>query len=151
MDPSKCELASKEIKYLVYILNVEGVKMHPAKIEVISTWKSPKSVKEIRSSPSFAYFYRGFIKDFASISSLLHALTKKGTTFFWNPNHQSSFEKINLFIPAPILRIWLEDRVTILETGASRWATDGQQVVANHITARTVTNTQLRISLKNLL
>ena len=78
LDPDKCIFASKEIKYLGYIVNVkEGVKIDPRKIEAINAWEAPSNIREVRSFLEFANFYREFIKDFASIANPLHKLTKK--------------------------------------------------------------------------
>ena len=127
LDPEKCEFASKKIKYLGYIVDVEeGIKMDPSKIGAITSWKAPSNLREVRSFLGFANFYRGFIKDFASISNPLHSLTKKGTSFSWNEEHQTSLDNLKrLFITAPILQMWREDRDTILESDASGWATGG--------------------------
>ena len=127
MDPSKCRFAAKEIKYLGYIINVEdGIKMDPSKIDAITKWEAPKSIKEVRSFLGFANFYRGFIKDFASISNPLHILTKKNTPFHWDTEKQLSFETLKrLFTTSPILKMWREDHKTILETDASGWAVGG--------------------------
>lgn len=127
LDPNKCDFAAKEIKYLGFVINVEeGVKMDPKKIEAITSWDAPKSIKETRSFLGFSNFYRGFIKDFASISIPLHALTKKGALFHWDKQHQSSFDTLKrLFTSAPILKMWHEDLETILESDASGWATGG--------------------------
>ncbi|KAI0995750.1 hypothetical protein K3495_g12432 [Podosphaera aphanis] len=72
LDPQKCEFASKEIKYLGFIISVkEGIKVDPDKVKAISTWEVPKNVKGVRSFLGFANFYRGFVKNFAEISNPL--------------------------------------------------------------------------------
>lgn len=78
LNPNKCIFASIEIKYLGLIINVkEGVKMDPRKIEAITSSEAPSNLKEVRTFLGLADFYRGFIKDFASISNPLHALPSK--------------------------------------------------------------------------
>lgn len=127
LDPRKCEFASKEIKYLGFIIDVQkGIPVDPEKIKAISLWEAPKNVKETRSFLGFANFYRNFISDFAKISGPLNDLTKKYTPFAWEKEHQLAFEKLKiLFTTAPILKLWHEDCKTVLETKASGWATGG--------------------------
>lgn len=85
----------------------EGVMMDPSKVEVITSWKAPSNVREVRSFLGFSNFYRGFIRNFASISNPLQTLTKKGTAFHWNEQHQTSSDTLKrLFITAPILQMW---------------------------------------------
>lgn len=79
LDPKKCEFAKKEIKYLGFIVNVNGgIKANPQKIEAIASWEAPKEIKGVRSFLGFANFYRAFIANFAHISAPLQVLTKKG-------------------------------------------------------------------------
>ncbi|KAI0996740.1 hypothetical protein K3495_g11442 [Podosphaera aphanis] len=125
LDPQKCEFASKEIKYLGFIISVkEGIKVDPDKVKAISTWEVPKNVKGVRSFLGFANFYRGFVKNFAEISNPLLNLTKKGSPFRWVDQHERAFNELKRwFITAPILAIWNESRKTVLETDSSGWAT----------------------------
>ncbi len=43
---AKCSFNNKEVKFLGHIIGREGVKVNPAKIEVVKTWPEPKSVKQ---------------------------------------------------------------------------------------------------------
>lgn len=127
LDPKKCEFANKEIKYLGFIIKVkEGIKVDPEKIKAISTWEAPIDIKGVRSFLGFANFYRGFVKDFARISIPLLNLTKKGTPFIWREQHQEAFDELKrLFVTAPVLAMWNENRVTIMESDSSGWAIGG--------------------------
>lgn len=127
LDPQKCEFAKKEIKYLGFIINVEeGIKVDPNKIRAIASWETPTNVKGVRGFLGFANFYRGFIGNFASVSAPLQDLTKKGSAFRWDKQHQEAFEKLkSLFITAPVLALWNGELETVLETDASGWATGG--------------------------
>ncbi|KAI0997916.1 hypothetical protein K3495_g10275 [Podosphaera aphanis] len=127
LDPSKCEFAKEEIKYLGFIINVkEGIKVDPEKIRAIAAWEAPTDVKGVRSFLGFANFYRIFIEDFAQVSAPLQILTKKGALFCWLKYQQEAFDRLkNLFITAPILALWNGDSETVLETDASGWATGG--------------------------
>ncbi len=49
--------------------------MDPEKIEAIKTWPGPKNLKELRSIPGFAGYYRRFIKDYSQIVKPLNDLT----------------------------------------------------------------------------
>lgn len=72
----------------------------------------------------FANFYRGFVNNFANISTPLHNMTKKGAPFQWKEEKEKAFQKLKrLFNSAPVLAMWQENRQTILETDASGWAT----------------------------
>ena len=127
LDPNKCDFATKETKYLGYLISVdEGIKVDHEKIKAIASWEAPKDVKGVRSFIGFANFYRNFIKDFARVSGPLQKPTKKGTPFRWDTEQQEAFNLLKqLFTTTPILAMWQDERETVLETDASGWATGG--------------------------
>nr|GEU62330.1 hypothetical protein [Tanacetum cinerariifolium] len=61
----------------VFLGDLLGLKVDPAKIKAMVNWQASKSVGEIRSFLGLAGYYRGFIQDFSKIASSLTKLTKK--------------------------------------------------------------------------
>ena len=45
----KCELWLQKVQFIGHIVSRKGIKVDPAKIEVIMNWKRPKIPTEIRS------------------------------------------------------------------------------------------------------
>ncbi|KAA0067305.1 ty3-gypsy retrotransposon protein [Cucumis melo var. makuwa] len=59
---------------------------------------------EIRSFLGLAGYYRRFVEDFSRIANPLTQLTRKGTTFVWNPAYESSFQELKQkLVSAPVL------------------------------------------------
>jgi hypothetical protein len=54
----KTEFYKQEVKFLGYIVSREGLKMDSKKIEAITSWPKPSTVKEVQSFLGFANFYR---------------------------------------------------------------------------------------------
>ena len=46
---SKCEFWLREVQFLGHVVNNEGIKVDPAKIEAIMSWERPKMLTEVRS------------------------------------------------------------------------------------------------------
>ena len=46
---SKCEFWLKEVQFLGHVVNKEGIKVDPAKIEAVMNWERPKTPTEVRS------------------------------------------------------------------------------------------------------
>ena len=46
---NKCDFWLKEVSFLGHIVSVEGIRVDPAKIEAVVSWKSPQNVTEVRS------------------------------------------------------------------------------------------------------
>ena len=53
-----------------------------------------------------AEFYRRVVKDFSTIASPLHALSKKNAPFVWGPSQDAAFLELkNLLTHAPLLAL----------------------------------------------
>ncbi|XP_026451551.1 uncharacterized protein LOC113351849 [Papaver somniferum] len=88
---SKYAFAQKSIGYLDHIISSEGVSVDNDKIQCISYWPIPTSVKELRGFLGLAGYYRKFVKDFGKISAPLTQLLKKDA-FLWNDKATTAFK-----------------------------------------------------------
>ena len=80
----KCEFHKTETKFLGFIIGTEGIKVDPAKIEVIKAWEPPTTVRGVQSFLGMCNFYRRFIKNYSRIARPLHRLTRKEVPFKWD-------------------------------------------------------------------
>ncbi len=71
----KCRFFQTSVRYLGHVVSEHGIEMDPEKIEAIKIWPGPKNLKELRSIPGFAGYYRRFIKDYSQIVKPLNDLT----------------------------------------------------------------------------
>jgi hypothetical protein len=49
MCKANINLAQKEIKLLGHIVNEQGIRLNPKKVEAVQTWPVPKNVDDVRS------------------------------------------------------------------------------------------------------
>jgi hypothetical protein len=61
LKPEKCEFEKEKVEYLGLIISHGKIEMDPVKVEGVSKWPVPTSVKEIQSFLGFVNFYRRFI------------------------------------------------------------------------------------------
>ena len=79
--------------------------MDKAKIELIANLPTPKTVKDVRSFPGHAGFYRRFIKDFSFISRPMCNLLTNDTPFEWTQASQETFDKLKgMLTTVPIMQ-----------------------------------------------
>ena len=78
---SKCDFWLREVSFLGHIVFVEGIRVNPAKIKAIVSWKPPQNVTEVRNFLGLVGYYRRFIKGFSIIASTLTKLLWKGVMF----------------------------------------------------------------------
>ena len=61
--PSKCQFFQKEMEFLGFIIDEQGVRMDPERVRTISEWKEhpPASYRDVQVFLRFYNFYRRFI------------------------------------------------------------------------------------------
>ena len=118
---SKSDFWLKEVSFLGHIVSADGIRVDPAKIEAVVSWKSPRNVTEVRSFLGLAGYYRIFIQGFSIIASSLITLLRKGVKFEWDDKCQSSFERLKeILVEALMLIQPTSGRDYIMYSDASR-------------------------------
>ena len=80
----KCLFHQTEMEFLGFIATTDGLKMDPKKVEVIVSWKVPKTVRDVQCFLGFANFYRIFIKNYSQVAAPLTRLICKDK-LEWRP------------------------------------------------------------------
>ncbi|VDO45761.1 unnamed protein product [Haemonchus placei] len=76
----KCSLLHTEIRYLGFVINAEGRRPDPTKIEAIQM-PIPKDVSQLRAFLGLINFYGTFVRELHNLRAPLDALTKKLVAF----------------------------------------------------------------------
>lgn len=66
----------RKISFLGYVIDTERLAMDIEKLETISEWPVPKTVKELQQFLNFVNFYRWIIRGFSSIAAPVTFLLK---------------------------------------------------------------------------
>lgn len=120
VDIKKCEFGVTHTKYLGFIIGTDGVSVDPAKIEAVTSWERPRTVKGVQAFLGFCNFYRKFVKAYGRVALPLTALTKKNRDFEWTEECEAAFQALKQHLShAPILRHFEHGRPTRVETDAS--------------------------------
>ncbi|MGL4357092.1 MAG: reverse transcriptase/ribonuclease H family protein, partial [Cetobacterium sp.] len=117
----KCEFHTPSVQFLGYIIDPDGVKMDQGKVEAITHWTQPKTIKELQRFLGFANFYRRFINNYSMLSSPLTSLLRnRPKSLSWNHTATNAFHQLKLaFKSAPILVHPDPNRQFIVEVDAS--------------------------------
>nr|QHA33695.1 polyprotein [Chibugado virus] len=84
----KSEFLHHEIEFLGYVISREGINPNFKKVEAVTNYPQPKTIKELRSFLGMTGYYRRFVRDFAKIAKPLTNLLRGETV--------TSNKKINL-------------------------------------------------------
>jgi hypothetical protein len=92
---NKCVFGQREIRFLGHIVSASGIRPTPEKIEAITNFPRPETVKQLRQFLGLINFYRNFIPKVASHQAPLHAVltpkTKSKATINWTPEMAQAF------------------------------------------------------------
>jgi hypothetical protein len=102
---AKSSFAQIKIKYLGHIVDKQGIRPDPKKVEAVQTWPVPKNVHDVRSFLGLVNYFRKFIEHYSEIAVPLTSLTRKASAWNWTGRCQDAFEKLKQkLVEAPLLR-----------------------------------------------
>ena len=64
----KCSFERNWMNYLRFIINTEDIVMNSAKMKMIMSWSTSKSIKKMQSFLEFCNFYRRFIQKYSEVT-----------------------------------------------------------------------------------
>ncbi|KAK3537590.1 hypothetical protein QTP70_016616 [Hemibagrus guttatus] len=117
----KCEFHRSTVTFLGYVISRHGVEMDVVKVQAVTEWPAPTSVRELQRFLGFANFYRRFIRNYSSVAGPLTSLLRgKPKKLTWTDLARSAFQQLkNCFTTAPILRHPDPDLPFVVEVDAS--------------------------------
>lgn len=103
----KCEFFRSQLKYLGYVVDANGLRTDPDKVEAILNYPTPSNRKELKRFLGTATWYRRFVPNFSTVAGPLNKLTsnKKNTPpFKWTDEAEVAFKKLKeCLVSAPVL------------------------------------------------
>jgi hypothetical protein len=101
---AKSSFAQKEIKYLGHIVDKQGIRLDPKKVEAVQTWPVAKNVHDVRCFLGLVNYFRKFIEHYSKIAVPLTNLTRKSSGWNWTGRCQDAFELLKQkLVEAPLL------------------------------------------------
>jgi hypothetical protein len=88
---AKSSFAQQEVKYLGHIVDGQGIRPDPKKVEAVQTWPVPKNVHDVRSFLGLVNYFRKFIEHYSEIAVPLTNLTRKAHAWEWTGRRQDAF------------------------------------------------------------
>lgn len=120
LNPKKCSLFRKEVKFLGHVISPEGIRTDPEKIEAVRDWPRPADKHEVRSFLGLCTYYRRFVEGFADIAKPLHKLTEQNAVFSWSRDCDNAFRRLKAALcSSPILSYPQPKGLYVLDTDAS--------------------------------
>lgn len=103
----KCQFFRSQLKYLGYVVDMNGLRTDPEKVEAILNYPTPTCRKDLKRFLGTATWYRRFVPNFSTIAGPLNKLTssnKKAPPFVWTDEADVAFRKLKeCLVSAPVL------------------------------------------------
>ncbi|QRW17320.1 Retrotransposable element Tf2 protein [Rhizoctonia solani] len=101
---SKCHFHVTTVDYLGIVISPAGFSMDQKKIEAVTSWPQPKTVKQVQAFLGFVNYLRRFIPNFSLVARPLHNLTKKETPWSWDNPEEAAFQELKTLVTrSPVL------------------------------------------------
>lgn len=100
----KSKFCMREIKYLGHIVGRGCIKPDPNKVNAITEYPIPRTVRQVRSFLGMCGWYHRYISGFADIAAPMTDLTKKHSRYEWTSEAQVAFDELKRRLTtAPVL------------------------------------------------
>lgn len=131
---SKCIFGAKELPFLGYLVSGEGIVPHPDRVQAISQYKRPETIKELQRFLGMLNYYRRCLRNAADDQAVLNSYlkdTRKGDkrTITWTQEAENAFEACktslvnatSLSHPAEIAPLILTTDASKVDDASSLW------------------------------
>jgi len=81
LNPSKCCFVAGSVVFLGHVVNKEGTKPDPGKVEAVRGFPEPTLVTNVRSFLGLIGYYRKYVKAYSKLAGPLFELTKRDVVF----------------------------------------------------------------------
>ncbi|QRW25673.1 Retrotransposable element Tf2 protein [Rhizoctonia solani] len=117
---SKCHFHATTVDYLGIIISPAGFSMDQKKIEAVTSWPQPRTVKQVQAFLGFVNYLHCFIPNFSLVAHPLHNLTRKEMLWVWGSQEEEVFQELKSLVTRSLVLIHSNpDLPYYLETDAS--------------------------------
>nr|XP_049464977.1 uncharacterized protein K02A2.6-like [Anopheles coluzzii] len=110
----KCAFNKPQIRYLGHIIDSQGLRPDPLKIEAIKKLPPPKDISGVRSFIGAVNYYAKFIPSIRDLRYPMDKLLQNGNTFEWTPECQKVFERFKTVLSSDLLLTHYDPKLDIV-------------------------------------
>ncbi|KAF8747707.1 hypothetical protein RHS01_11295 [Rhizoctonia solani] len=88
---SKCHFHVTTVDYLGIVISPTGFSMDQKKIKAVTSWPTPKTVKQVQAFLGFVNYLRRFIPNFSSVAASAQSY-QKGNPWSWGDLEEAAFQ-----------------------------------------------------------
>lgn len=97
----KCSFFQRELRYLGYVINAEGVCASPEKVSALLNAPAPRDKQQLQSFLGMVNYYGKFVQRLSTLAHPLYRLLKQTTEWAWDESCQLAFKEIKAAMASP--------------------------------------------------
>ncbi|UYV61233.1 K02A2.6-like [Cordylochernes scorpioides] len=122
LNKAKCVFGVPRINFLGHILDEDGIRPDPAKIEAVAKMPAPTDVHGVRRFLGMVNHLGRFVENLSEIVAPLNQLLVKGQDFVWDCSQERAFRRLKeLLTTQPILAAYDVRKPTMVSSDASSY------------------------------
>ncbi|UYV83268.1 K02A2.6-like, partial [Cordylochernes scorpioides] len=122
LNKAKCVFGVPRINFLGHILDEDGIRPDPAKIEAVAKMPAPTDVHGVRRFIGMVNHLGRFVENLSEIVAPLNQLLVKGQEFVWDCSQERALRKLKeLLTTQPILAAYDVRKPTMVSSDASSY------------------------------
>lgn len=110
----KCSFRKRQIQYLGHVIDHQGLRPDPSKIEAITKLSPPTDVSGVRSFLGAINYYGKFVPNMRMLRYPLDNLLKSEAKFEWNQACQQAFESFKRILSSNLLLTHYNPKLDII-------------------------------------
>lgn len=122
----KCEFGQTSICFCGHVIDPEGIRPDPKKIQSILSIPRPEDITQLRSFLGAVNYYGKFVSDMKQLRGPLDELTHKDVKFVWKPEHEKAFTGLKKILASDLILTHFDPkRKIIVAADASSYGKSG--------------------------
>ena len=122
LNKDKCEFDKAEITFLGHIIDGNGLRPDPSRVQTIQDFQAPTDITKLRSFLGMINYVGRFIPNLSDIIRPLNELLRQDTAWTWGPDQRASFARVKeLVSKSATLAFFQVDKPTIVSADASSY------------------------------
>lgn len=118
LNEENCAFRVSSVRFLEHVIDDNGVRPDPQKVEAICSMKPPEDVTGMKRFLGLANFLARFIPHLSTECQPLYELAKEDRDFIWGPSQVRAFQ---ILMEEPTLALYDQGKETIVSSDASSY------------------------------
>ena len=111
---SKCTYGVSSVEYLGHVIDKDGLRPSPSKVEAIQAAPEPKDTTELKSFLGLLNYYSKFLPNLAVVLSPLYRLLHKKIKWSWSDKETEAFQKAKSLLQSSNLLVHYDSQKEII-------------------------------------